>query len=107
FGADLRLISERPLWGYKARLRPTVIGDPGALWSEEPATVLLANGKSSTFALAGKADCVIPVSHTRWIVCRRDQVQLRDPGTERWSVTIPAGAGRVVDGTVLFGGRSV
>ncbi len=107
FGADCRLREERELWGRAGRLRPTVVGDAGALWSEEPATVIRADGKTCTFAHAGQTDCILPVSHSRWIVCRRDRIQLRDPGTERWSVAIPTGGGRVLDGSVLFGGRTV
>jgi hypothetical protein len=40
------------------------------------------------------------------VTCRRDRIQLRDPGTQRWAVSVNA-SGRVVDGAVLFEGRTI
>ncbi len=107
FRADRSVGPERALWGHRGVLRPCATGAPGALWSEAPPAVLLASGATSTVALQGDPDCVIPVSHTRWIVCRRDRVSLRDPGTDRWSTSVALGGGTIVDGAALFGGRTV
>jgi hypothetical protein len=97
---------EHPLWGGEGRLRPCAVGAHGALWSEAPPTVIAASGELAQLPLARDADCVVPVSLTRWVVCRRQSVQLRDPGTERWTTTL-SGTGRVVDGCVLLEGRTV
>ncbi|HEY1557833.1 MAG TPA: ATP-binding protein [Kofleriaceae bacterium] len=106
-GASHELTPVRELWGAAGALRECATGEPGALWTAAPPAVVLANGSTSAIALPDEPDCAIPVSPSRWLLCRRDRVQLRDPGTERWAVTLVLGAGRVVDGAVLFGGRSV
>ncbi|HTR49323.1 MAG TPA: hypothetical protein VMJ10_01370, partial [Kofleriaceae bacterium] len=102
FGAHHELVRELPLWGERGALRECATGEPGALWSAPPAAVVLANGTTSTIALPDEPDCAIPVSPSRWLLCRRERVQLRDPGTERWTTTLALGPGRVVDGAVLF-----
>ena len=105
FKGDGALKGELPLWGGRGILRPTAVGAPGALWTEDPPAVVTLTGTSQV-SLPMEPDCVIPVSSTRWVVCRRDRVHLRDPGTERWSVPLPA-SGRVLDGAVLLEGRTV
>jgi len=105
FKDDGALRGELPLWGARGVLRPTAAGAAAALWSENPPAVLTSTGPTNV-ALPMEPDCVVPVTSTRWVVCRRDRVQLRDPGTERWQVSLP-GPGRVVDGAVLFEGRTV
>src|SRR5262249_14849477 len=57
-------------------------------------------------AVSPEPDAIIPVSTTRWVTCRRDRITLRDPGTQRWGVGVGA-PGRVVDGAVLFEGRTI
>jgi len=94
-----------PLWGNGGVLRPTAVGAKGAVWTGSP-EVMIGNDGAVT-PIPGDADCVIPVSLSRWVACRRDRVVLRDPTTERWSVTGLIPTGRVVDGAVLFEGRSV
>ncbi|MEO9184216.1 MAG: hypothetical protein ABI467_12040, partial [Kofleriaceae bacterium] len=105
FRGDGSLHGELPLWGTHGVLRPTAVGAAGALWSESPPAVVTAAGPTQV-TLPMEPDCVVPVTSTRWVVCRRDRVHLRDPGTERWQVALP-GPGRVVDGAVLFEGRTV
>ena len=105
FNADGSLRGELPLWGTQGVLRPTAVGAAGALWSESPPAVVTDAGPTQV-ALPTEPDCVVPVTSTRWVVCRRERVQLRDPGTDRWQIALP-GAGRVVDGAVLFEGRTV
>src|SRR5579863_3951384 len=107
FGIDRELNGQHALWGKRGLLRPTAIGGPGALWSEPEPAVLNASGATTKLALADDVDCAIPVSSTRWVTCRREHVELRDPGTKRWSGTIPVSGGRVVDGVTLFDGRTV
>ena len=107
FRAGLGMIAADELWGEGGVLRACATGEPGALWSAPEPAVVLATGERSAVALPIEPDCVIPVSPTRWVVCHRDRIQLRDPGTERWSVRIALGRGRVIDGAVLFGGRAV
>ncbi|MGE3544304.1 MAG: AAA family ATPase, partial [Kofleriaceae bacterium] len=74
------------------------------LWSGAP-SIVPAVGEIIPIAVDG--DLIIPVTTSRWIVCRRDRVQLRDPGTERWSAAAGSVTTRFVDGAVLFGGRTV
>src|SRR3569623_882494 len=105
FNADGSLRGELPLWGTQGVLRPTAVGAAGALWSESPPAVVTDAGPTQV-ARPTEPDCVVPVTSTRWVVCRRERVQLRDPGTDRWQIALP-GAGRVVDGAVLFEGRTV
>jgi len=50
---------------------------------------------------------VIPVSSTRWLVCQRDRVTLRESTSVRWSTSIAGPSDRVTDGAILFDGRSV
>ncbi len=104
--SDGRLHGEHSLWGGEGQLRPCAVGARGALWSESPPAVIADSGELSQITLSREADCVLPVSLTRWVVCRRQNVQLRDPGTERWTITLP-GTGRVLDGCVLLDGRMV
>ena len=106
FRADGKLRDELPLWGGLGLLRPCVVGARGALWSESPPAVIPEVGAPTAIALSTEPDLVIPVSSTRWVVCHRDRVHLRDPGTERWAIAMGTG-GRVVDGAVLFDGRTV
>ena len=106
FGAGGSLLDEQPLWGGEGVLRPTAVGAPAALWTAAPASVLVAAGAPIPVAPAIDVDTILPVSTMRWVACRRDRVQLRDPGTQRWSVTLGTG-GRVVDGAILFDARAV
>ncbi len=106
FRADGKLRDELPLWGGLGLLHPCVVGARGALWSESPPAVIPDAGAITAIALSNEPDLVIPVSSTRWVVCHRDRVHLRDPGTERWVIAMGTG-GRVVDGAVLFDGRTV
>ena len=94
-----------PLWGDSGLLRPTALGSKGAAWSGSPEVMVASDGALTP--IPAEADCVIPVSLTRWVACRRDRVVLRDPTTERWNVAGAIPTGRVVDGAVLFEGRSV
>ncbi len=101
-------IGERfPLWGVpgEGQLRPLVTGH-GALWSAAPPAVISIDADRVTSTpIPGTPDLVLPVSATRWLVCRDHRVALREPTTERWS-TDGLGIDRVIDGAILFDGRS-
>jgi hypothetical protein len=94
-----------PLWGEGGLLRAVAVGAPGALWTAQPQAMLPAD--RAPVPILGEPDCVIPVSLNRWVVCRRDRIALADLGAERWSVTVPIAGERVIDGAVLFEGRTV
>ena len=106
FGPDHGLRRERALWGERGALRACAAGERGALWSASPPAVVLANATTTAIQLPDEPDCTIPITPRRWLLCRRDRIQLHDPGTDRWTRPLATG-GRVVDGAVLFGGRSV
>ena len=93
-----------PLWGHDGVLRPVVAGAPGALWSASPQAMVTVD--RGAVPILGESDCIIPVSLSRWIVCTRDRVMLRDMTTERWTIAGAITSGRVVDGAVLFEGRT-
>jgi hypothetical protein len=97
-----------PLWGLpgEGRLTAVAVGN-AAVWTAPPATAFAIEGDALTaIPIVGEADCVVPVSATRWLLCNRDRLTLREPTTERWS-TLPLGRdARVLDGAILFEGRS-
>ncbi|MGE0547983.1 MAG: AAA family ATPase [Kofleriaceae bacterium] len=97
--------ASQPLGGTAGVLRPCAVGAPGALWASASPALIPATGDSTHIAL--DHDLIIPVTTSRWLVCRRERVQLRDPGTERWSAAAGSVTSRFVDGAVLFGGRTV
>jgi len=76
-------------------------GAASAVWTGGP-TVIAAD--RSLARVPGEWSAVFPVSATRWLVASGDRVALRDPTTERWSTSY--GGARIVDGAVLFDGRS-
>jgi hypothetical protein len=92
------------LWGDLGVLRPTAVGKPAALWTASPAATVSIDG--SVIPVPGEWDAVFPVTASRWVACRRDRIALRDPTTERWSIACALGGARIVDGAVLFDGRS-
>jgi hypothetical protein len=106
FAADGTLRSDDALWGTAGLLRTCAVGAPAAVWSESPPAIIPETGAAVPIAVTPEPDAIIPVSTTRWVTCRRDRVTLRDPGTQRWAVTVNA-PGRVVDGAVLFDGRTI
>jgi hypothetical protein len=97
-----------PLWGLpgEGRLTAVAVGN-AAVWTAPPATAFAIDGDGlGTVPIVGDADCIVPVSATRWLLCHRDRLTLREPTTERWS-TLPLGRdARVLDGAILFEGRS-
>jgi hypothetical protein len=82
-------------------LCPAAMGTQLAAWSAPPIALVTS---SSVQTLAGDPEWVVPVSQARWVACGRDRIRLRTASSERWAV--PA-IGRVVDGALLFEGRTV
>ncbi|MBA3540841.1 MAG: hypothetical protein H0T79_14610, partial [Deltaproteobacteria bacterium] len=79
-----------------------------AVWSAAPASMLLAEGDGVAIStLPGDPDCVVPVSSARWLLCQRDRITLREASSVRWSTSIGGREDRVLDGSILFDGRSV
>jgi hypothetical protein len=107
-GLDGTPIGERqPLWGLpgEGRFLRVAVGT-GALWTAMPRAVLVhEGGRVTTMPIPGEPDFVLPVSTTRWLLHRREQLTLREPSAERWT-TAALGPGTVVDGAVIFDGRS-
>jgi len=90
------------------RLRRTAGRELAAAWTGAPPSILLADGDTVTAtALPGEPDAVVPVSSARWLLCRRDRVTLREATSERWTTSIGGRGDRVLDGAILFDGRSV
>jgi hypothetical protein len=102
-------IGERtPLWGLPGagRLVRVPFGGTAALWTAAPASVLVASGgKIDTAPVVGDAELVLPVSPSRWLVCTRNRVTLREPTAERWSTGM-VGPGTILGGAVLLDGRA-
>jgi hypothetical protein len=106
FDRDRKALETRELAGGDGVLYPTATGEPAALWSGAPLAIVSPSGAQTPIPLATEQELVLPISRSRWVVCLRDRVALRDLGTERWAISLGAG-GRVVDGAVLFGGRAI
>jgi ATPase family associated with various cellular activities (AAA)/Winged helix domain, variant len=106
FAPDGTIRGDATLWGTSGLLRACAVGAPAAVWSESPPAIVPESGDAVPIAVTPEPDAIIPVSTTRWVTCKRDRVTLRDPGTQRWAVTVNA-PGRVVDGAVLFDGRTI
>ena len=99
-----RAAPPRPLPGHGGALRPIGFGAPAALWTASPASMITADGRMTE--IAGEWDCIVPVSISRWLGARQGRIVLRNGTTERWNVAGALATSRVVDGAVLFDGRS-
>jgi hypothetical protein len=99
-----RLGAPRELWGSSddGRLVPAAMGSPAALWTAPRAAIVRA-GDPVTVAVPD-ADFLLPVSPTRWLCARREELSLREPTAERWASPLLADQ-RVVSGAALFDGR--
>jgi hypothetical protein len=101
------IAAPRPLWGStgdRSRLVPVALGGAAALWTSAPRAIV--RGGDPAMIPVPDADFVLPVSAMRWLVCRRDELALREPTAERWSASLLDAGQRAIAGAVLFDGRA-
>ncbi|MEZ4361712.1 MAG: ATP-binding protein [Kofleriaceae bacterium] len=80
---------------------------PAACWLSSRLSMLVARGDEVVSSLVpGDPDHLVAVSSTRWILCQRNRIALRESNSVRWSTTIGGLREHVVAGAVLFDGRS-
>ena len=86
------------------RFVPLATGRPGALWAASPPRIYESDG--TTTDVDGAWDFVLPITAHRRVVCTRTDIAMRDGARERWITRNAIQSGRIVDGAIVFDGRS-